>query len=307
MIENHPLITIVGPTASGKTGLAIDLAKALDGEVISADSRQVYRGLDIGTAKVTGAEKDGIPHHLIDIVDVTTVYTAHDFVRDARTAIRDIESRNQLPIIAGGTFFYLDALLGKTSVAPVPPNRELRSELEQLSLTELQTRLAAIDPDRFAAIDQANPRRLIRAIEIAETQDLPVPQTSTETSPYHTYAIGLQVDKDTLRSRYQSRAESWLHNSFLTEITTLLANGITRERLREIGFEYVLGLELLDGTIDESAFIQKFIEKNWQYAKRQYTWLKRDTTIHWYEYPHYDQILGDVTAWLKTKDTNTVL
>jgi len=130
-VTKSKIIVIVGPTASGKTGLAIELAKKFDGEVISADSRQVYRGLDIGSAKVTPKETDGVPHHLLDVADPKEVYTAADFKRDALLAIDDIIARGKLPIICGGTFFYIDALLGKTSLPDVEPDEELRAELEE--------------------------------------------------------------------------------------------------------------------------------------------------------------------------------
>jgi tRNA dimethylallyltransferase len=281
--KKKPIVAVVGATASGKTGLAIDLATQCNGEVISADSRQIYRGLDIGTAKATKAEMRGIPHHLIDIVDVDTAYTAHTFVRDAQAVAKDMSTRGKLPIIAGGTFFYLDSLLGRSQMSHVAPNPELRQELEALPLDELVARLTELDPLRASTIDVKNPRRLVRAIEVALA---PKQEASPVTpAPYDVFTIGLRVDKEVLRERYRARGESWLTAGFLEEITTVLASGITRKRLQEIGFEYTLGVALLEGVIDKEAFLQQFVEKNWQYAKRQLTWLKRDPDITWLEYP----------------------
>ncbi len=281
MEEKCKVIAVVGPTASGKSGLAIKIAKTFNGEVISADSRQVYRGLDIGTAKVTAVEMDGVPHHLIDVVDVDQTYNAIDFTRDAAFAIKEISGRAKLPVIAGGTFFYIDTLLGRITTPEVPPNEALRTELETKTTEELFTQLQAQDPRRAAAIDRDNPRRLIRALEIVETIGT-VPPTITVDCPYNVLTIGLGADKKTLRARYRSRAETWLANGFQSEVAGLLTQGVSRARLQEIGFEYTLMVDLIDGELTQDEFVQKFIEKNWQYAKRQLTWLKRDDSVEWF-------------------------
>ena len=279
--EKAKILVVVGPTASGKTGLAIELAKRFGGEVISADSRQVYRGLDIGTAKTTKEEMDGVPHHLIDVANPMEVYNAADFKHDAETAIAEIVKRGKLPIIAGGTFFYVDILLGRVALPDVPPNEQLRKKLEEKSAAELYEELQAKDPRRASEIDAQNKRRLIRALEIARELDY-VPLATKLPSPYSYMLLGVQIEKDELRERFAKRAQDWLKHGFLNEIETVLKNGVTRERLMEIGFEYKLGLELLDKKISEAEFSQKFIEKNWQYAKRQMTWLKRDKEIRWF-------------------------
>ena len=279
--EKPTVLAVVGPTASGKTDLAVTLAEAYNGEVISADSRQVYRGLDIGTAKVTQEEKRGIPHHLIDIVDINTIYTGQDFVRDASQAIADITSRGKLPIIAGGTFFYLELLRGTMQAAPVPPNYQLRAELAEQNTTELYTELKKRSPNRALRIDPQNRRRIIRALEITAALGR-VPQANTTAeSPYEMFMIALSVEKESLRNRFQDRAAAWLKQGFQTEVEGLLEQGISRQRLEEIGFEYTLMLSYLDKEISKVEFTQRFVEKNWQYAKRQLTWLKRDVSIHW--------------------------
>lgn len=280
--EKSKILVVLGPTASGKTALAVELAKKFNGEVISADSRQVYRGLDIGTAKTTKEEMGGVPHHLIDVADPLEVYNASDFKRNAEAAIADIVSRGRLPIIAGGTFFYVDTLLGRITLPDVPPNESLRKKLEEKSAAELYAELQAKDTRRAAEIDPQNKRRLVRALEITRELDY-VPLPTKLESHYDYLLIGIETDKEELRERFAKRASEWLRRGFLNEIETVLANGVTRERLSEIGFEYRLGLELLDKKIDKVEFSQKFIEKNWQYAKRQMTWLKRDKEIKWFE------------------------
>lgn len=274
------VIAVVGPTASGKTGLAITLAQKFSGEVISADSRQVYRGLDIGTAKVTAAEAQGVPHHLLDVVSLPDIYTAQDFVQDATQTIAAIHGRQHLPIIAGGTFFYLDLLFKKTTAAPVPPNPTLREKLAEHSTTELYDQLRSIDPERAKAIDAANPRRLMRALEIAHTVGKNPPITVTE-NPYHTVVIGITRNREELRARYQTRAKEWLQAGIIEETQGLLDTGITRERIRELGFEYTLTLQLIDTEITRAEWQERFVQKNWQYAKRQLTWLRRNPEVQW--------------------------
>lgn len=292
------IITIVGPTASGKTALSITLSKQFSGEVISADSRQVYRELDIGTAKITQKEMTGIPHHLINILNISEKYTGHQFVQDAQTAISDIYSRHHLPIIAGGTFFYLDLLRGKQQVAAVPTNDQLRAEIETKTLPELQSRLATYGSQYLESIDTSNPRRIIRALEIlAALGEIPKP-TQNNDSSYDFLLIGLRVGKEVLRARYRTRAAEWLKNGFLNEIEGLLEQGITAARLQEIGFEYTLGVALLKEEISASEFTDRFEQKNWQYAKRQYTWLKRDPDIVWYEPGQTAAIVERVTHYL---------
>lgn len=298
-VTKPKVLAIVGPTASGKSGLAIALAKRFAGEIISADSRQVYRGLDVGTAKVTPAEMGDIPHHCLDIVDVSTIYTAADFKRDGTKAIEYIIENNHLPIIAGGTFFYVDTLLDKISHPAVPPNQALRAELEDLSTDTLFARLQKLDPVRAKTIDAQNRRRLIRALEIADALG-EVPEPEVKETPYDTLTIGLTVEKEVLLKKLKARAEEWLSGPFETEVRALLENGVKRERLTEIGFEYLLMLAYIDGLLSADAFIQKCVEKNWQYAKRQLTWLKRDNTIKWFE-PHDPKIFELVQSFLSSQ------
>ena len=300
-MKKPKIIVIVGPTGSGKTSLSLLLAREFGGEVITADSRQVYRGLDIGTEKITRAEMDGIPHHLIDIVDITTIYTAADFKRDAEKAITEIVARGKVPIIAGGTFFYIDTLIGKMGSAPVPPNPILRALLETKSTEELFAELTNKDPRRAEEIDPHNRRRLIRALEIIESIDS-VPATVQQTEcPYNILTIGIETNSVELRKKLRTRAEQALTKGLIEETKQLLTSGVSKERLLEIGHEYKLVLSLIDSTITHEELIQKCEEKNWQYAKRQRMWLKRDHTIEWFSRENTSAITTRVQEFLQNK------
>ncbi len=289
------IVIIVGPTASGKTALSINLAQRFNGEVISADSRQVYRGLDIGTEKIGAADMDGVPHHLIDIVDPSSVYTAADWKRDAETAITEITSRGKLPIVAGGTFFYIDALMNAASLPEVPPDPEFREKMELLPAETLANALEKIDPRRAAEIDRNNKRRIIRALEIVKALGA-VPEPLQTEEPYDALWIGLTLPKEALRARIRTRAEEAIRRGLVAETKQLLEDGVTNERLMEIGLEYPLAIEHIDGSITESELIQKLEEKNWQYAKRQWTWLKTKDQVRWID--RAEDAAGIVTDFL---------
>lgn len=291
------VVYVVGPTAAGKTGLAISLAQTITGEVISADSRQVYRGLDIGTAKVTTAEMAGVPHHLIDVTDINTVYTGADFLRDADAAISDIATRHRVPIVAGGTYFYVQLLRRQISPAPVPPDSTFRDTLSQLTTEELYLQLQTQDPARAHHIDPHNRRRLVRALEIVHVLGA-VPPTTPGVNPYHEIIIGIDYPKEVLQGRYSIRAKAWLQAGIVTETSDLLEQGVSRARLQEIGFEYELVLRLLDKEITEDEYVTQFVQKNWQYAKRQRTWMYKDERITWFSPDQADAAIAHVQAQL---------
>ena len=297
MVKNKTkIIVIVGPTASGKTGLAIELAKKLNGEVISADSRQVYRGLDIGSAKVTTKEMDGVPHHLLDVAEPAEVYSAADFKRDAEAVINDIASRGKLPIVCGGTFFYIDALLGKVGLPEVPPDEALRAELEEKTTPELHRILKELDPRRAASIEPENPRRLIRAIEIAKTLGS-VPSVGASECHYDVLTIGLKVDLFTHGEVLKRRIIERLEAGMIEEVQGLLDSGISHERLENLGLEYRYVSRYLRGIMSREEMIEELTVKSRQFAKRQMTWLKRDDSIKWFE-RHDPKIFAAVELFL---------
>lgn len=277
---NKPkILVIVGPTASGKTSLSIELAKVCNGEVVSADSRQVYRGLDIGTGKVTKTEMQGVPHHLIDVVNPEDPYTVADYVRDGRIAIAGILSQGKLPIIVGGTFFYIDALLGKVNAPEVPPNEILRNELEKLTPSLLIERLSESDPKHAESIDKNNKRRIIRAIEIAEYLGKVPPIIANEL--YNVLTLGITIEKEGLRNNIHKRLVDRLQNGMFEETIQLEKSGLSCERLSELGIEYEYMCKFLHGDISKDDMCKEIETKSWHYAKRQMTWLKRDKSIQW--------------------------
>lgn len=296
------VIVILGPTASGKTALAIELAKQLNGEVISADSRQVYRGLDIGSGKVTEEEMQGIPHHLIDIVDPTDTYSGADFVRDASTTIADITARGKVPIIAGGTFFYVDLLRGKQSAAPVPANPTLQAKLELLSTKELVTKLETADPRRAAAIDQKNRRRLIRALEIIDHLGVVPEVTTLNDSPYDWLIFGIAIDREQLNTRIETRLHQRLKDGMEDEVQKLLAAGVSKERLVDFGLEYRYLVRRHYQELTYEQMTAELFAKIRQFAKRQQTWLKRDSEIIWKQFPvDTEEITAEAKAFLNQR------
>jgi tRNA dimethylallyltransferase len=277
-------IAIVGPTASGKTALSIALAKHFNSEIISADSRQVYRGLDIGSAKVTHDEMADVPHHLIDVVDPTVVYTGADFKHDGERALADITSSGRLPIVAGGTFFYLELLKGTMQSAPVPPNPQLRAILEQKSTAELFTELQACDPRRAETIDSDNPRRLIRALEVIAAIGV-VPEVKKTDLAYDWLTIGIDVPVDLLNARIHTRIIDRLKIGMIEEVEQLHKNGVSWERLEAIGLEYRYIAYYLQNKLTKDEMIEQLTNKSRQFGKRQRVWLKRDPNINWLPFP----------------------
>ncbi|HYF10045.1 MAG TPA: tRNA (adenosine(37)-N6)-dimethylallyltransferase MiaA [Candidatus Paceibacterota bacterium] len=281
MSKKPKIIAVVGPTASGKTALSIALAKAFDGEVISADSRQVYRELDLGTGKVTTEEMNGIPHHLLDVADPRERFSVAEFQKLGKAVISDILSRGKLPIVCGGTGLYVDTLLNGTALPEVPPNKELRDELEKLSAEELYEKLLAVDPGRAADIDRHNPVRLVRAIEIAEALGkVPKAETSAE---YDALKIGLLPPDELLKEKIAKRLKERLDQGMLAEAERLHADGLSYERMEELGLEYRYMARVLQGTLSQEEFETQLQNEIWQYAKRQKTWFKRDGQIRWFE------------------------
>ncbi len=296
-MQKPKVLVIVGPTASGKTSLGIELAKQFNGEIISADSRQVYRGLDLGTGKVTKEEMGGIPHHLLDIANPTDVYTVADFVRDGRTAIDNITSRGKLPIIVGGTFFYIDALLGRIVAPHVLPNETLREKLEQMNLEELTEELTAKDPRRAKDIDTKNKRRLIRALEIVDALGF-VPEEQTE-ELYDALTIGIKIEKEILHERIHKRLLERIQEGMIDEVKRLHEQGLPYERMEDLGLEYRYIARFLEGQLSMEDMQKELETKIRQFAKRQMTWLRRDTEIIWIEKDKIEEIKNIVRSFLK--------
>lgn len=273
------LISIVGPTASGKSDLAVILAKKFNGEVISTDSRQVYTGLNIGSGKITKKEMMGVPHHLLDVISPKKVFTVADFKKLADTKIKEILARGHTPILCGGTGFYIDAVVDNILLPEVPPNPKLRLKLEKQKLKTLQARLQKLDPKRYKAIDQNNRVRLIRAIEIAEALGK-VPQIKSKPL-YKTLTIGTLWDPDALRERINLRLTKRIKAGMINEVRKLHAKGLSWKRLETLGLEYRYVALFLQNKITRAEMIERLQFEIWHYAKRQMSWFQRNKKIHW--------------------------
>ena len=286
-----PLLVIAGPTATGKTSLALDLAEHAPIEIISADSRQVYRGLDVGTAKPTRAERRRLPHHLVDIINPDESFSAHRFARLARAAIVDIETRGARPVLVGGTGFYIQALLTGSPLGATPPDPDLRSrltrQLEADGPEPLIQRLREVAPHRASAIDLDNPRRLIRALEIAESrrhQTAPEGQPEA-TRPIPAYVLGLEVEPATLAERIAQRTAHMFRHGLLDEARRLRAQGYHRTLPALTSVGYAEALAHLDGNMTLSEAIERTTIRTRQYARRQRTWFRHQLPTHWHP-PH---------------------
>ena len=266
------ILVIMGPTASGKSSRAVEEAQKRNGEIISVDSRQVYRGLDIGTEKITTEEMRSVPHHLIDIRDPKENYSAGDFFTDATRLIQEISSRGKLPILAGGTHFYFDALLKGLPIG-IDANPTLREELEKLSTEELTLRVTDRDPRRASELDPKNRRRLIRALEIIDTKGT-VPVRTLPTLKYKTEWIVIDPSKEELRSRIDMRLESALSRGLIDEVRRVRED-VGDTRLNELGLEYKIVGEFLRDERTEESLLPTLSAKLWQYARRQKAWLRK--------------------------------
>jgi tRNA dimethylallyltransferase len=274
------VIVILGPTATGKSNLAVEIAKKIKGEIISADSRQVYKGLDIGTGKITKKEMRGIPHYLLDVSNPKHKFTVTEYKKLAEEKIKEIISRGNTPIICGGTGFYIDAITKGTIFPAVPPNVELRKKLIKKSAAELFITLKKLDPARAKDIKQKNELnnkvRLMRAIEIAKAIGK-TPKIKQKLPPYKFIKIGIHLPPDGLKKKIEKRVKKMFKDGLLDEIKKLKqparlgGAGVSQKRLKEFGFEY------------DDPTPEKVISETIKYTKRQMTWFKRDKEIRWLE------------------------
>lgn len=281
------VIVILGPTASGKSAYAIELAKKYNGEIISADSRQIYKGLDIGTGKVTKEEMQGIPHHLLDIKNPDETYSATEWKRDAEEKIKEILTRKKLPIVCGGTGYYIDALV----YDKVYPDAPELPGLEDMPLEDLVKKIPAnLD------LDYKNKRKVIRAIELIAHYGH-IPPVIQNESKYNFVLFG--IDRSDLRERIEKRLLARMEAGMINEARLLHTNGLSYERMDELGLEYRYLAQYLKKEITKDELLKILPTKIWQYARRQKTWFRRDPSIIW--------VAGDGRIELPTTVLETVV
>lgn len=295
MSINYKLIVILGPTASGKTDLSIKLAKKISArggpalgwngvEIVSADSRQVYKGMDIGSGKITKKEMGGISHYLLDVVNPKTRFTVAQYQKLALAAIKKIQNKNKIPFLVGGTGFYIQSIVDGIVIPEVKPDWKLRKKLEKKSNEELFLMLKKLDPKRAVAIDKNNPRRLIRALEIVLKTGNPVPKLrgGPSSTDFYVLQIGVKKHQNQLKKLISERLLKRLEkNALINEVKKLKKSGLSFKRLEEFGLEYRYVAQYLQGKITHQEMIDKIQKESEHFVKRQMTWFKRDSRIHW--------------------------
>jgi len=281
-----PLVIICGPTATGKSDLAVEVAQAINGEIINADSMQLYRGMDIGTAKLSLAERGGVPHHLLDILDVSQDASVAHYQSLARNVIDNLRSQNKAVVIVGGTGLYIKSIIDEMNFPETDPQLrlQLEAEAEQLGAAELYSRLRLLDPEAAAAIEPANTRRIIRALEVIEVTGKPysanLPSDTSLRYP-DAHHFGLSVERSNLAPRIEARVSRMWQKGLVAEVGSLIEQGLLdgATAQRAIGYAQVIAMKR--GDIDEPTAIEETITATRQYVRRQETWFKRDSRIQW--------------------------
>ena len=289
------IVCVVGPTASGKTKMGVELAKRFHGEVVSVDSMQIYRGMTVGTAAPTAEEMDGVPHHMIAVADPSESWSVARFTEVADGCIQDILSRGKLPILVGGTGLYLDALVKGNTFAPGSQSGEIRHQLQKRLETEgaqvLLDELRTIDPEAAEKLHLRDEKRILRALEVWQETGKTITEHNRETQlippKYDAVYIGLDFeDRSDLRTRIDKRVDIMVELGLLEEVRDLLSSGIARDAtaLQAIGYKQFLAVEEGRATVAEA--VEEVKLRSRQYAKRQLTWLKRNGDIHWVRWGH---------------------
>ena len=296
----QPIVALVGATASGKTGLSLDLAERLGGEVVNTDAMQVYRGMDVGTAKLPVAERRGITHHLLDLLDVTEPATVALFQGWAREAIADIRGRDAVPVLVGGSALYTRAIVDRFEFPGTDDSlrRELEVELERVGSPALHARLAGVDPDAAAQILPDNGRRVVRALEVIALTGRPYSASlpRLEYVDPLTVQVGVDIDRPTLDERIARRVDEMFAAGFVAEVEALLARGLAQGRTanRAIGYREVMGVLAGDRTLAEAVEQTKVATR--RFARRQDSWFRKDPRIVWVAHDDPDRVEKAVAA-----------
>lgn len=289
------LIAIVGPTAAGKTALAVSVARTIGGEIVSADSRQVYKGMDIGTAKPSPAERAAVPHHLIDVVDPDEQFSLGTWLELAQSALADIWSRGRQPLLVGGTGQYVWALLEGWRVPRVAPNAELRARLQQKPATELLEELERLDPEALRFIDPRNLRRVVRALEVCHATGKPFSWWRAKGPPaFQTLILGLRLPREELYRRIDDRVDAMIAAGLVDEVRSLLAAGYSPDLPSMSGIGYKEICQHLAGEIDLATAVQRTKWATHRFARHQQAWFKStDSRIQWVETPAEARALAE--------------
>ena len=280
-----PVVAVVGPTGSGKSDLGVALAQRLGGEVVNADALQFYRGMDIGTAKLTPAERQGVEHHLLDVLDVTEEASVAAYQDDARRIIDSIHDRGRIPILVGGSGLYVRAALDRLEFPPTDPSvrERLEAELAEGGAAAFRERLRAVDPASAGRI--RDDRRLVRALEVHEISGRPF-SAFMPRREYHrpTVQIGLAVDRDLLRDRLAQRVQVMVRDGLAEEVRSLADSGLREGRTASRALGYAQFLQVLDGSVTEAAAVEDTIAATRRFAKRQLTWFRGDPRVAWLDW-----------------------
>lgn len=300
----NKLLVIFGPTAVGKTKLAIELAKKTNGEIISADSMQVYRGMDIGTAKPSAEEQQGVPHHLIDIRNPDEEWTVSDFVKEAQRSKSKIKDHGKAPILVGGTGLYLWTLLEGYSFPIAPADKEIREKLEKVPLTTLYARLSTVDPQATEKIHANDKKRIVRALEVYELTGKPISELQKQRTPLdfargkqNTVLVGLNLPREQLYQRIEERVDQMITRGLIEEVKGLLAKGYSKDlpAFQALGYKEVI--EYLDGKWTKEQMIAELKKRTRNFARRQMTWFKRFKDVKWFEPPvDVKEVLGYINS-----------
>jgi tRNA dimethylallyltransferase len=280
----RPVITIVGPTAAGKSGLSLRLAGSLGGEVINADSMQLYRGMDIGTAKVPASQRAGVPHHLLDVWEVTRTANVAEYQRLARQAIDDVHARGRIPVVVGGSGLYVRAAIDNLDFPGTDPELRdrLERELAEVGSEALHARLARLDPAAAAAILPGNGRRVVRALEVLEFTGRPFSATlPAYESVYDVIQVGVLVPRARLDERIAARVGSMWQAGFVAEVAGLVAAGLRSGRTASRALGYAQVLRFLDGAWSQEQAAAETVKATRKFARRQESWFRRDPRVIW--------------------------
>ncbi len=285
-----PLILIVGPTAVGKTNLSIAMAKQFHGEVISGDSMQVYKGMDIGTAKVTMHEREGVPHHLIDILEPDTPFSVADFQRQTKELIIDIDKRKHVPFIVGGTGLYVQSVTHNYQFSDVSSDNTLRNKLQQRAEVEgqdvLYAELLRLDPDSAKQIHPNNIRRVIRALEVVLTTEKPFTagrMHTSDQSEYDTVWVGLTMERPLLYDRINQRVDLMIEEGLIEEVESIISKGYSKHSQAMTGIGYKEIVLYLQGVLSKDEAIELLKKNTRRFAKRQITWFGRVNELTWFD------------------------